>query len=439
MKELPAFPEPRFNRGVHLFTRVAGGLYLRLALGITGKTIVNRDRLKREIASFKAKEQRLILAFRHTAVEDAPSLLLTVKESHLTVLYGRDVLNWAGKITHFLFPRLGLIAVQNRGSDRKGVTYLRKEAAQGRFPIALAPEGQVTYHAHRCGPIEAGVSNLALWSMENGLPVTVLPVAIGYQWTKRTGKFVVSMLKRWEEQTGKTLDPLPIKGRLTQAYEMTLALIAERFQLPLAVELPFIERRDALCRDLLSYAEALAGIEEGEGSILDRLFRLRFVGEDTLFAGRFEKRSPVEEAQQQWEMDRARLYLTINQIVDIVEYLDISYFNESFGANRLAESALNILDVINRLRGGTINSRYSPRGKRVYIQYGEPIRIEAKVDNQGRKQRLQAISSAVKEGLDTVSVELESSLEKEPSTTHAFLTNVFGRLIAQGFLRPPSC
>ena len=106
-----AFPTPRFTRPVYWFTRLAGPLYTRLALGVKKVMLFNRPTLKAELAAFKEGKQRLIIAFRHTAVEDAPLVLMGIKESHLAVLYGRDVLNWAGSITKFIFPRLGFIAV----------------------------------------------------------------------------------------------------------------------------------------------------------------------------------------------------------------------------------------------------------------------------------------------------------------------------------------
>lgn len=106
-----AFPTPHFKPSVHRFVRIAGPLYMRLALGVKKVVVFNRATLKAELAAFKEGKQRLIIAFRHTAVEDAPLVLMGIRESHLAVLYGRDVLNWAGSITKFIFPRLGFIAV----------------------------------------------------------------------------------------------------------------------------------------------------------------------------------------------------------------------------------------------------------------------------------------------------------------------------------------
>jgi len=50
-----------------------GRLYLRFALGVSSVTIPNREILIDELKRFKESKSSLILAFRHTAVEDAPT------------------------------------------------------------------------------------------------------------------------------------------------------------------------------------------------------------------------------------------------------------------------------------------------------------------------------------------------------------------------------
>src|SRR5690554_2987414 len=101
---------------MRLVSRCIGGIYLRRALGINKVIVHNQTYLNEEIENFKAGNHILIITFRHVAKEDAPVLLMGVKKTHLRFLYGRDVLNWAGRVTSFIFPRLGFIAVQNRGT-----------------------------------------------------------------------------------------------------------------------------------------------------------------------------------------------------------------------------------------------------------------------------------------------------------------------------------
>lgn len=375
-----------------------------MALGINNLRVSNRSTLTSEIKSFHEGKQSLILAFRHTAKEDAPALLVAVKESHLCFLYGRDVLNWAGSVTKFLFPRLGFVAVQNRGSNREGMHFLRKEVQHGRFPIALAPEGQVTYHSHRCENIEMGVANIASWALESGKDVAILPIAIGYRYTGS----LKALLTRWTEETGLGLTPGDDRSLLQEACTKTLELVASFFHLPLSSDLPFTERRDSLCRSLLNLGEQKARLEASEETILDRLFRLRYKGEDTLFNQNEDNLNAIDAANLAYEQAAARSYLRISQVVDILEYLNPGYIDEGSEQNRFFEVALNILDVNNRLMGGSINTRYSPKGKRATLHIGEPIRFQPQeIGKEGRRKRLTAIHKAVYSGLQQVSKDLE--------------------------------
>ncbi len=74
----------------------------------------------------------------------------------------------------------------------------------------------------------------------------------------------------------------------------------------------------------------------------------------------------------------------------------------------MAEVCLTLLDVLNRLRGGTINTRFSPKGKVGGLYIGDPLRLKTIIgDEGGRKGRLGAIQHAVQNGLQTASEALE--------------------------------
>lgn len=407
-KKEEAFPKPCYHPLARLLIKVAGKPYMRFALGIRQVRRFNDEFMREEIARFKDGKSRLILAFRHTAVEDAPLVLMGVKESHIAFLYGRDVLNWAGAVTKILFPRLGFVAVQNRATNREGMHYLRQSAKEGRFPLALAPEGQVTYHAHRTAEIEAGVANLALWAEQSGQEVTIMPIAIAYRYAQDTGALVSSLLERWYQES----EVQPLQGSLQEqlryACEQSLVLVASWWDVPLGSDKAFVARRDELCSTLLSLGERLADLPLLDASILDRLFRLRFKGEDTLFTVDAASLAPLERAKLEARQQIAHIYLRINQCVDVLEYLDPSYFEEKPTLSRMAEVALTLLDILNRLKGGTINTRYSPKGKEGGLYFGKPIVLnDPSLAGSGRKERLAAVARAVHTGLEEASSALE--------------------------------
>ncbi len=371
--------------------------YLHLAMGVSGITTIHREHLKEALNS----SYPVILAFRHTAKEDAPVLLAAVKETHVRFLYGRDVLYWAGKATQFLFPRLGFIAVQNRSANKEGMQYLRNELSRPKFPLALAPEGQVTYHMHQVSKLQSGIASMAMWAVESTGGVTILPLSIGYKYANTGQDWIASLLKRWEQASGLTVEGETLAEQLIHAMESMLRKIATTYSLQYNPQDSFIKRRDTLCEGLLSLAEAEAGLQDTQGSIIDRLYRVRFTGSDTLFT----RNSSIEE------QETAKQYLLKNQIVDLLEYLNPAYLQGRHEDGRAAESALNLLDLVNRIQGGTINTRYSPRGKSAYIQMGKPLDYQKEfLSPLGRKSQQKHILLSVSNALQTCSEELEHML-----------------------------
>ena len=77
---------------------------------------------------------------------------------------------------------------------------------------------------------------------------------------------------------------------------------------------------------------------------------------------------------------------------------------------------LNLLDVINRLQSGNVNTRYSPHGKEAMVAIGTPVEING-IRTPGRKERLAAIGEAVFDALQKTSREMETPWEREYLTS----------------------
>lgn len=216
------------------------------------------------------------------------------------------------------------------------------------------------------------------------------------------------MLARWQAQSGVTLSSSTLEERLLEACEETLKLVSSWWELPLPTDGSFTTRRDELCSLLLDMGEDLALLSRGDGTILDRLFRLRFQGEDTLFGDAQGARTTLEEAKLAMLRERAHLYLRINQTVDVLEYLDTAYITKGGTPSRMAEVALTLLDVINRLNGGSINSRFSPKRKVGGLYIADPIRVNEVIKGTaGRKERITVIQAATAAALSAASDQLE--------------------------------
>ncbi|MPN20418.1 hypothetical protein SDC9_167797 [bioreactor metagenome] len=106
----------------------------------------------------------------------------------------------------------------------------------------------------------------------------------------------------------------------------------------------------------------------------------------------------------------AQVYLRHTQIVDVLEYIDEQYIASPCSAGRACEFALNLLDVLNRMCGGNVDSRFTPKNKAAVIDIGQPIPVEY-TGTRIAKERLKAITAQVEQALQAVSTDLESRWE----------------------------
>ena len=414
-----------------------GGVYLRLFERVKRVEIIEEQRLIEQLRRFYDDDHRLILTFRHVAKEDAPVMMYVLSRRlnrsirrlnrsraheekiipHARFLYGKDVLNWAGKAAVWLFPRIGCVPVQNRGSNRKGLDILRREMREGTFPIALAPESQVSYHMYHCADISSGVSSLATWGEESNKDVTIIPIAIGYHHSDHKEQFIREVITRWEEETGIRVlgkEFSPIIQLLEELTDKTLTILEEFYQIE--TQLRAEDRITSICEVSLQTAEKMAGLE-AEGSWLDRLFRVRYTGAYAIRPDDHDPEAlpPLGRSIEDLDAMQAHIYLRHSQIVDVLEYLDPSYIYPGCSLGRCCEYVLDLLDIINRMKGGNINTRYTPKGKEAALYIGEPMNLSTLLEGTDltRRQRLDYITDSSQYLLQQVSEQLEEVWERE--------------------------
>lgn len=431
------FVAPRYSTSARNFMRIVGGWYLRLLEGVRHIRIDNPDLLIDALQRFYTGDLRLIIAFRHVAKEDAPVMMYALNRrlqrlirkrnrklgrkgriiGHAQFLYGSDVLDWAGKAAAWLFPRIGCVPVQNRGTNRNGLDILRTQVQGGTFPIALAPESQVTYHMYQCSPIAPGTASLALWGMQAAEEVLVVPVAIGYRHSDDPERFIRSMLDRWSQLSGLALEDrqATVLSLLHEATEKTVGLLEEMYGIMRDTEATLRRRILDVCEVAMMEAEALAHVE-AQGNLLDRLFRIRYRGYDAVHPQAFDPKDlpPVGRSVADFHALEAHVYLRHSQLVDVLQYIDPAYIVAPCSTGRACEYVLNLLDVLNRIQGGNINTRYSPREKRALVSIGEPVAVSS-VAGEGkhsRKAHLNALSDAVQTALQHTSVSMEERWER---------------------------
>ena len=418
------------------FVRTIGPAYLRFAEGIRRIETEGMQTLADEIEGFQRGDQRLIILFRHVAKEDAPVMMKLItdelpnwcaargrpltKSAHAHFLYGKDVLNWAVPAARWLFPRIGGIPLVNTRVDRESQSTLRRLLSEGDFPLCLAPEGQVTYHAFRTAPLAAGTATLAAWAARDlrargdERPVRLLPVALGYLPRHDIEETAWALLRRFNGELDRRGDS---SGDLDAELVSATEALADFMEACYATEYPGLARfsgglelqarLDRLVDTVLACGEAVFGWEAA-GTPLERIFRLRYRIMESLYREDVDPDglSPMERERADYQARTASLVKRHEETADILEYLRPDYL-EGPGSLRRLEYALNLLDVLNRMRGGNIDTRYTCPDKTALVRVGTPVVLS---EPPGRRE-LAGITRRLTAAFEELGDEMEREVE----------------------------
>jgi len=425
------FVPPRLNRIVLQSIRCLTPLYLKAALGLRFGQTENLERLIGEYQDFFSGTSKLVLVFRHVHVNDAQAIFYLLNtilpksarrekihfpiHPHAHFLYGRGVPVWGGKWLEWLFSHGGGIPVFHRKLDREALDVLRYHLLNGAYPIALAPEGQVTYHNGVVHPIEPGFAQIALWAHTDlrthgfNHDVRVLPISQHYQYGRDGEKVLLDLLDRLRIETGilikhdnhSTYTPVSILYKTGAAL---LKRIEDFYRVYYGIK-EFSEenlagsdekecsrrRVERLVDTVLKMQEHRLGIHHPPRGFTPRIFVVRQAGWDRVFRERTgaDGDMPLLEASlNEYLAVEAGLFARHLELVDLLAYLQPEYALESGDVNRHIEFALNLLDTVNRLKGGTIGQRYNVRPSEVTISIGTPLSLnDMNADSPGISPR----------------------------------------------------
>ncbi len=388
----------------------------------------NVDRLVRLYRQLQDGSIRLIVAFRHPGTEDpgvVSHLLCSIvgrEARHLGTplrtaprmhfLYGRDVPEWGGKYLAWFLPQIGGISVFAGKHNSESINTLRRYMRDKDQPLAMAPEGQVTYHADRVAALEPGTAQLAFWCLEDlrrqgrSEEVVIAPVCTSYHYRDGDWAGLERIVGDMEKECGlpevaglaiapgRRPPPRPDAASREKLYRRFLRLarhlvsVAEAFYArfygarfpPAPVEegtAGLQERIERLCDAALSTAEGYFGLPS-KGDFVTRVFAVRYAGLSWIFREDIEELSripPLERVLADRIAAEAWLRLRHMELVDILEYIRTDYLQPDSGIDRFVESVLNLRDVVNRLEGGNISGHRNPFRKTARIIVNEPIAV----------------------------------------------------------------
>jgi hypothetical protein len=303
--------ESRMALSALTVARLLGGLYLRFGRRIKGVEFRRPERLVEAWRDHLEGRSRVILAFRHP-YGDEPQLLSHAFTSLLPRLarslgrplpgpalprfvHGFDVPLWSDALVRWILPRTGAVPVYHVKFDKPSVERIRAILRNGPYPLALAPEGQVSYRAETLPRIESGTLRLGFWCAEDLRAegrqerVLVLPISVYYDFDEREIGTLESLVARLESDLslplglGRAERKAALLSRL-EAVEGALIRAAEGYY---GIKAPAGAasrdgRLDALLETALERAEAAFALRP-EGDRIARVYRIRQEGWNRIY------------------------------------------------------------------------------------------------------------------------------------------------------------
>ena len=418
-------PEPRISKLALLICRLAGRLYLFTIYG-PARIVMKEDRhLFEAFRRALAGESRCIIAFRHPNGGE-PQLLLwfflfrlrkiaarnKVRFStrpHALCVYGYEVARWGGWVARSVLPSIGAMPIHHSKVDSRGMARIYKAVTDGPYPLALAPEGQVSYTSDSVPRLEPGAIRIGFSAAERlkdkgaDCPVEILPVSVHSRYGA-WGKFSIGLLLKKIEKTcgvsqgisSKNRNGLSFMERAKLCRDHILEVNERRYQIKSDPSVCFEERLDRVINAALETAERMMGIK-GEGEFFSRMYRVRQHFWDQIFLPgleNFESMSYVEKnvmdlkAGEAWYIERHL------ELVDFGWYFRRPLPSSEIAAHKKIEYIQNLWDFANRTMGGTFSNRKNIFPRKVIIHAAPAINLSERLDTY-QKDKKTAVAGAM--------------------------------------------
>ncbi|MFN6571758.1 1-acyl-sn-glycerol-3-phosphate acyltransferase [Dendronalium sp. ChiSLP03b] len=403
---------------------------------------------------FQAGKIRFLIAFRHPEVEDPLCMLYLLSRIvpkvarqqniplqnpiHSYFLYDRGMTVWAGNWLGWLFSQVGGVPVRRgRRLDRQAIQTARELFANGRLPIAVAPEGGTNGHSSIVSPLEPGVAQMGFWCVEDlqkanrSETVLIVPIAIQYRYIKPPWSKLDWLLSKLEADSGLPVLPISHSAihsqeeiyhqRLCRLAEYLIAEMEEFYRrfyhqdIPKSISIEsatsnqdLIPRLHRLLDKALQVAEQYFGFQS-KGNFIDRCRRLEEAGWNYIYREDLPDINtlpPFKRGLADWVAQEADLRMLHMRLVESFVAVTTNYIEEQPTTERFAETALLIFDMLSRIKDTKLPGRPSLGWKKAQITVGEPITVtERWVSSQADKQ-------AARQAVTDLTKDLQVALEK---------------------------
>jgi 1-acyl-sn-glycerol-3-phosphate acyltransferase len=429
IKALPAIDtaEPRIAPWLIFLARFIGRFYIA---GFAGNARIYLDEnvagnFIPAVERALSRKSRCIVAFRHqNGWEPQVLMWFTLYRlgkfagkrgfsfslpPRLLFVHGYELFRWGGPLTRFMLPRLGAMPIHHIKLDSAGLRRIYSSLREGPYPLAIAPEGQVSYTLAEEPRVEPGTVRIGLTvaeqllsrsgmdgtriARENCPAVEILPVALYPEYGRKALIAAERLLCRVESICGignefsapglprrdlSRLDLSRLMERFLRCREIILVLNEKRYGLvrgnAARNEQDFGVRLDTVIEAALQSAAAMLRIGSPPGDIMDRLYTIRQICWDRIFP---ENTDPASLSG----LERADLDLRAGEAWYAARHMELAdfslYFHRPPGESpaSIVEYAQNLYDFANRTMGGIYGTRRNIAPAAIRISAAPPVNL----------------------------------------------------------------
>jgi len=426
-------PEPRISSFVVFLLKMLARLYLFLFLGVAKAVLQGEDHVFKAFERALSKKSRCIIAFRHPNGGE-PQLLswffllklkgLALKKGirfarppHAVFVYGYEVVRWGGWVAKFVMPNVGAMPVYHAKIDRKGMTRINDAIAEGPYPVALAPEGHVSYTTDSVLRLEPGLFHLGFHAAHrlsrkgSDCSVEVLPLSVHFSfgsWGVLTLELLLRKIERVCGFSGWGRRKLPFTERTRQCRDHILEANEKRYQIKSDTSLSFADRLNRVIASALETSERMMGLKS-EGEYFNRFYMVRQLCWDQIFLPgiyNLNDKTQVERSILDLKAGEAWYISRHVELIDFCWYFRVPIPEDDAALHKKIEYSQNLWDFASRTIGGEIKNRVSVFPRKVIIRAAPVINLSERLPayQRDRKEAItQAVSDLEKEYLNCIS------------------------------------
>ena len=308
-----------------------------------------------------------------------------------------------GSIVSFFMQRFGVYSVMRGSIDREAFRTTRSLLTDGKHPLVMFAEGEISRQNDTVLPFESGVVQLCFWALDDMAkagavkPLYAVPIGIKYIYDEEMWDEIEAALARLEReilsQGSRTGEDL--YGRLRRIGAAAVSTLEREYRLKADENRSLNERIEQLREHILSQIEEFMGVTP-QPAVLPRT-RVRAL-KNLVDAEIYRETAEISAYERQIHEQRLEkfqeFYPDLNRLINFIAIYD-GYVGET-------QSPERFLEVITRLEREVFGDS-KPRGPRIaFMRFGEPKNL---------LDRYETYKGDKKQTVQDITLELETEVQ----------------------------